>query len=321
MISRTIRPRPIPVLLVGVLALAAFVAAPPFEARGQDTNISVALVGQALIKSDVCATAPAAFEQARGYLKGVDVAFTNLEVAITPPGEKLTPRGPAAVPAPPVVIDCLKSMGFNVLSLANNHAFDLQREGIAATIGEVRKRGLVHAGTGADADAAAAAGFLDTPKGKVALVAMATGAQLVPETWAAPGRPGVNYLERFPDGRPNPEHKKRILDSVRAAARESKLVIAYHHNHYWGDPVGSGLPPDREKRIGRFETLPWAVDWARELIDAGASIYVAHGDPSLHGIEVYKGKLILHGLGNYIFESVGRNDRYGPLAYMSAVAT
>jgi poly-gamma-glutamate synthesis protein (capsule biosynthesis protein) len=322
MISRTIRLRSVPsVLLAGVLALAALVAA-PLEARGQDTNISVALVGQALIKSDVCATAPAAFEQARRYLKGVDVAFTNLEVAIAPPGQKLTPRSATAVPAPPVVIDCLKSMGFNVLSLANNHAFDLERDGIAATIGEVRKRGLVHAGTGADADAAAAAGVLDTPKGRVALVAMATGAaQLVPETWAASGRPGVNYLERLPDGRPNPEHRKRILDAVRAAARESKLVIAYHHNHYWGDPVGSGLPPDREKRIGRFETLPWAVDWARELIDAGASIYVAHGDPSLHGVEVYKGKLILHGLGNYIFESVGGNDRYGPLAYMSAVAT
>lgn len=321
MTSRTIRPRPVPVLQAGVFAVAAFVAPPPFEARGQDTNITVALVGQALIKSDVCATAPAAFEQAREYLKGVDVAFTNLEVAIAPAGEKLTPRGPLAVPAPPVVIDCLKSMGFNVLSLANNHAFDLQRDGIAATIAEVRKRGLVYAGTGVNADAAAAAGVLDTPKGKVALVAMATGAQLGPETWAAPDRPGVNYIERLPDGRPNPQHKNRILDAVRAAARESKLVIAYHHNHYWGDPVGSGLPPDREKRIERFETLPWAVDWARELIDAGASIYVAHGDPSLHGVEVYKGKLILHGLGNYIFESVGGNDRYGPLAYMSAVAT
>src|SRR5688572_22740197 len=195
MTGRAIRSVPLPILQAGVLALATSIAASP-EARSQDTNISVALVGQALIKSDVCATAPAAFEQARRYLKGVDVAFTNLEVAIAPPGHKLTPRGAAAVPAPPIVIDCLKSMGFNILSLANNHAFDLQRGGIGATIGEVSKRGLAHAGTGADADAAAAPGFLDTPKGKVALVAMATGAQVAdPETWAAPDRPGVNYLE------------------------------------------------------------------------------------------------------------------------------
>lgn len=301
--------------------LLALLAASSSVAQGEEV-MRVALVGQALIKSDICATGPASLEQARGYLTGVDVAFTNLEVAIEAPGRGLKPRSANTVPGQPVVLDCLKSMGFNLLSLANNHAFDLQREGIAATINEVKKRGFAHAGTGADADAAAAAGFLDTSKGKVALVAMATGAsQLVPDTWAAPGRAGVNYLERLPDGRPNPEHKKRILDAVRAAARESKLVIAYHHNHYWGEAMGSGLPPDREKRIQRFETLPWAVDWARELIDAGASVYVAHGDPSLHGVEVYKGKLILHGLGNFIFESVGGNDRYGPLAYMSAVAT
>ena len=321
MISRTNRARPVPVLLVGSLALAAFVGAPSFEARGQDTNISVALVGQALIKSDVCATAPAAFEQARGYLKGVDVAFTNLEVAIAPPGHKLTPRSATAVPAPPVVIDCLKSMGFNLLSLANNHALDLQRDGIAATIGEVRKRGLVHAGTGADADAAAAPGFLDTPKGKVALVAMATGAQLLdPETWAAPGRPGVNYLERLPDGRPNPQHKNRILGAVRAAARDSKLVIAYHHNHYWGDRVGWVAARSGEaNRAFRDPALGRRLGARTDR--CGGFDYIAHGDPSLHGVEVYKGKLILHGLGNYIFESVGRNDWYGPLAYMSAVAT
>lgn len=322
MIARTIQLMSLQVLQARVLALAILVAAAPAESRGQGTNIRVALVGQALIKSDICATAPAAFEQARDYLKGVDAAFTNLEVAVAPPGHKLSPRSATAVPAPPIVIDCLKSMGFNILALANNHAFDLQRDGIAATIEEVRRRGLTYAGTGTDDAAAAAPGFLDTPKGKVALVAMATGAQVAePETWAAPGRPGVNYLERLADGRPNPEHKKRILDAVRAASRDSTIVLAYHHNHYWGDPAGSGLPPDRNTQIGRFETMPWAVDWARELIDAGASIYVAHGDPSLHGVEVYKGKLILHGLGNYIFESVGGNDRYGPLAYMSAVAT
>lgn len=284
--------------------------------------IRIALVGQALIKEDICATGPEALRQAREYLGGVDVAFTNLEVAIEPAGKALKRRAENAVPAPPVVLDCLKSMGFNLLSLANNHAYDLLREGLVATIEETRARGFAFAGTGLDADQAAAAGYLDTKSGRVALVAMATGAgQLVPETWAAPGRAGVNYLERLPDGRPNPDHAKRILDSIRAAIRTGALVVAYHHNHYWGDVEGSRLPPDRERRISRFETHSWAVQWARDVIDAGASIYVAHGDPSLHGVETYRNGLILHGLGNYIFQSVGSLDRYGPLAYMSVVAT
>ena len=95
----------------------------------------------------------------------------------------------------------------NILSLANNHAFDLQRDGIAATIGEVGKRGLAYAGTGADTDAAAGAGLLDTPKGKVALVAMATGVK------SPNPRPGLRQAARgqllrpVPDGRLNPEQR------------------------------------------------------------------------------------------------------------------
>ncbi|HZM44385.1 MAG TPA: CapA family protein [Burkholderiales bacterium] len=302
-------------------AAVAAQAVPPASGEPQ-SRISIAFVGQALIKHDICKSAPESLAHARESLRGADVAFTNLEVAIQPPGLNVAPLSRDAVPAPPAVLDCLKAMGFNVLSLANNHAFDLRTAGLFATIDEVRQRGFTHAGTGADAAAAAAPGFLKTGKGRVALVAMATGAvQLVPETWAAPGRPGVNYLERMPDGRLNPEHKQRILETVRAAAREAQTVIAYHHNHDWGGARGSGLPPDREKRIGRFETQPWAIEWARELIDAGASVYVAHGDPTLHGVEIYKGRLILHGLGNYIFHSVGGTDRYGPLAYVSVVAT
>lgn len=315
-------PRALSRAVTCVLALSVTTAAAQSSTTAADESpLAIAFVGQALIKDDLCTSAPAALAHARAALRGVDVAFTNLEVAIQPAQQNL-PRRKGAVPAPPAVLDCLKAMGFTMLSLANNHAFDLGREGLFATIDEVRQRGFAHAGSGADAAAASAPAFAETGKGRVALVAMATGAvQLTPDTWAAPGRAGVNYLERMPDGRPNPEHKQRILDAVRAAARQAPLVIAYHHNHYWGEARGSGLPPDREKRTDRFETLPWAVEWARELIDAGASVYVAHGDPTLHGVEIYKGKLILHGLGNYIFHSVGGTDRYGPLAYMSVVAT
>jgi poly-gamma-glutamate synthesis protein (capsule biosynthesis protein) len=308
-------------LMAAILAFAIDGAAAQ-PSTSAERFISIAFVGQALIKHDVCTSAPASLAHAREALRGADAAFTNLEVAIQPTGQNLPTRSKSAVPAPAVVLDCLKSMGFNVISLANNHAFDLQLTGMFATIDEVRQRGFAYAGTGADAAAATAPGLLDTGKGRVALVAMATGAvQLEPETWATPTRPGVNYLERMPDGRPNPEQKQRILDAVRAAAKTAETVIAYHHNHFWGEQRGSGLPPDRDRRIDRFETQPWAIEWARELIDAGASVYVAHGDPTLHGVEIYKGRLILHGLGNYIFHSVGGADRYGPLAYVSVVVT
>ena len=85
-------------------------------------------------------------------------------------------------------------------------------------------------------------------------------------------------------------------------------MIAYHHNHIWGDLSAPACRPIARIRTGVLRPC-LGRHWARELIDAGASIYIAHGDPSLHGVEVYNGKLILHGLGNYISESVGRQYR------------
>lgn len=296
-------------------AVAQTAATPPGRA-----DLRVVLVGQALIKNDLRPLAPASVAQAREYLRGADVAFTNLEAAVAPAGAPVTPRTETAVHGMPDVIDCLRDMGFNLLSLANNHAADLREGGITITREEVGRRGFAYAGTGANAAEAAGAGYLETPAGKVALVAMASGAgQLTPNTWAGPDQPGVNFLELRPDGTLNPEQRNRILDAVRAAARQARFVIVYQHSHYWGESRGVDGPPGRERRIDRFTTPAWMETWARQLVDAGANVYVAHGNPALHGVEIYKGRLILYGLGNFIFQSQGSLDRYGPLAWYSAV--
>lgn len=291
-------------------------------ARSPGSTLRIALVGQALIHEDLRRVAPLAVEQAKGYLQGADIRFTNLETAVAPKDMTVDLRAPTVHRTGPEVLDALKDMGFNMLSMANNHAWDLGAKGLLAGIEEVSKRGFVQAGTGPDMNAAAAPGFMDTPAGKVALIAMASGASQLakPDTWAAPGRPGVNYLDLRSDGTLNPEQKFRILTSVRDAARKAKFVIVYQHTHFWAAGTGVEAPPNRETKVNRFDTPPWLVAWTHELIDAGASLFVAHGNPALHGVEIYKGRPILYGLGNYIFNSVQTLDRYGPLAYFSAVA-
>jgi poly-gamma-glutamate capsule biosynthesis protein CapA/YwtB (metallophosphatase superfamily) len=290
----------------------------------RSATLRITVVGQSSIHSDLRKTAPAAVEQARKYLGNADVRFTNLEVAVAPGDAAVEPHRNAER-VDPQVLDCLREMGFNLLSLSNNHALDLGMEGLRTTRAEVARRGFGFAGTGANLAEALAAGFVDTPAGRVGLIGMASGAegQLPPETWAAPDHAGVNFLEQRKDGTLNPEQASRILEAVRKAARESAGVIVYQHNHYWGDGQGSGLPPGRTKTISRFETHQWQVEWAHQLIDAGAILYVAHGDPSLHGVEIYKGRPIFYSLGNFIFQSplssIGL-DTYGPLAYMSAIA-
>lgn len=305
---------------VGAFFLGMVVAAAVTAVAAEKEEMRVMLVGQALIKKDLRPLAPVAVAQAREYLGGAEVVFTNLEATVAPLGARLPRRSATAVQGTPEVLECLREMGFNLLSLANNHAWDLLERGIFTTREEVARKGFVFAGTGSNAGEAANAGLLDTPAGKVALVAMASGAvQLTPETWAGPYTAGVNFLEVRPDGTLNPAQEERILNAVREAADAAPTVLVYQHNHYWGEPRGRDGPPGRERRIDRFTTPAWMEAWARRLVDAGASIYVAHGNPALHGIEIYRGRPIVYGLGNYIFQSENSLDRYGPLASLSAV--
>jgi len=312
------------VLCASVTGVLGLIAAPSEQAGKLAGPLRIKLVGQSLIRADTRSYEPLAVEQAKSYLAGADVVFTNLEVAVAAPGVPVTKENPDDMVYSPDVIDTLKAMGFNLLALGNNHSMEFGKEGLFSTIAEVEKRGIPHAGTGKNSEEAAAPAYLKTPAGTVALVGMATlGAQLTKDKWATADRPGVNYLELRQDGTLNPADKARILRAVKEAVARAQFVIVYHHNHYWGEPLAADTlpgPPKRERKVNRFDTAPWVVAWARELIDAGAGLYVSHGNPALHGVEIYKGRAILYGLGNYIFNQTGGFERFGPLAYYGAVA-
>ena len=93
----------------------------------QSTPITIVLAGQSMIRSDLRATKSAAIAPIKGLLSG-DVVFTNLEAAIAQPGETIQ-EGRGFL-TPPEALDALSAMGFNLLALSGNHAFDLRETGI-----------------------------------------------------------------------------------------------------------------------------------------------------------------------------------------------
>src|SRR5438094_2449720 len=140
--------------------------------------------------TDLRATKPAAMPVIKGLLNG-DVIFTNLEAAVALPGETIQ-EGRGFL-TPPEALDALTRMGFNLLALSGNHAFDLKETGIRNTLRETDRRKIAHAGTGNSIAEAAAAAYLQTPKGTIALVASASGL-IAPGARAIAERPGVNEL-------------------------------------------------------------------------------------------------------------------------------
>jgi poly-gamma-glutamate capsule biosynthesis protein CapA/YwtB (metallophosphatase superfamily) len=94
--------------------------------------LRITVVGQASIHSDLRKSAPAAVAQARKYLANADVRFTNLEAAAASRDAVVQPRRNAKR-VEPEVLDCLREVGFNLLSISNNHALDLGQAGLRAT--------------------------------------------------------------------------------------------------------------------------------------------------------------------------------------------
>ncbi|MDE2660959.1 MAG: CapA family protein [Acidobacteriota bacterium] len=250
------------------------------QASSDDDSIQVILLGQALIEHDPRPYLEAPLRTVTPILSSADLVFTNLEVAVRNEGCECVPtrEGTFFHGAGPAVLDYLLDIKVDLLSLANNHSWDYGAPGIASTISEATQRGFTAAGTGANLREATAPAYHELSGLKFALVAMAT-VNNPPEAAATEARAGVNML-----GLDDQADWDRNIAAIQEAARSADVVIAYQHFQV-DDPGG------------------WQRRWARATVDAGASLYVSHGQPTLSGVELYRGRPIFYGLGNFIFHT------------------
>ena len=301
----------------------------------QSPGLTITLAGQSMIRSDIRATAPSAVPVIASLLKG-DVKFTNFEGAVAEPGQpndtvpQQRPNGGWL--APLGTLDSLQAVGFNLVSLSNNHAWDLRAVGIQNTLREASKLNLVHAGIGNALDEAVAPGYLHTPKGTVALIGIASG-EVAPGGAATPTRPGVNELRvdqgskgnviGLPSDRygiplkRNEEDAQRILQSIRSAHQQADLVIVYQHNHIYDKPFGTIMSEELPERL---VPAPWIEKWTHEEVDAGADVVVMHGAPLVQGVEIYHRRPIFYDIGNFIFNLPPTSGLDEPIIWESVVA-
>jgi poly-gamma-glutamate synthesis protein (capsule biosynthesis protein) len=288
-------------------------------ALAQQSELSITLAGQSMIRSDIRASAPDAMPAIAALLKG-DVNFTNFEGTVAKPGQPndSVPFQGSGFLAPPEALDSLKALGFNLVSVSNNHSADLKVPGIQNTLEQVKRLDLAHAGIGNSVEEAVAPGFFHTAKGTVALVAMASG-EVAKGGSATANRPGVDELRVEPGNKPNEEDAQRILQSIRDASKRADLVVAYQHNHIYDKPFG---PMMQEELPERLVPPDWIKKWTHAEVDAGADIVVLHGAPLVQGIEIYHNRVIFYDLGNFIFQLVPTLVALDePIIWESVVAT
>src|ERR1700752_485840 len=158
---------------------------------------SIALAGDTMLTRKLTPFRENKFLQLRKILGSVDAVFANLEgtVHTWDEGTPGITQG-TFMTTDPALLEDLKWLGINLVSCANNHGFDYGEGGVLANIHHLDEAGLAHAGTGKNLAEATAPGYLDTPNGRVALIALT--AAFRPWNQAGEqrpdlrGRPGIN---------------------------------------------------------------------------------------------------------------------------------
>ena len=208
----------------------------------------------------------------KDILKDADVTMGNLEGVLLDEGG--TPKGCRnpdvcyVFRSPTSFAQNLADAGFDIMSLANNHAGDFGDEGRKSSMQTLDSVGIEYAG------------LLSKPYTVFSLNGMTYGfAAFAPNTGCA----SINDLET---ARATISHLDSIADIV---------IVSFH-----GGAEGSKyehVPRKHELFVG--EDRGNVYQFAHALIDAGADVIFGHGPHVTRAIEVYKERFIAYSLGNF----------------------
>lgn len=146
------------------------------------------------------------FEQVCQHLRTADVALGNQEGSIFDldgfGGHRAAEHGGGYPLSDAVTAQDIRAMGITVMSKANNHATDWGLEGLRATEQALKAAGIACAGSGASRAAARAAVYLETPRGRVGVVAAASTFTPMSEAGNTEdhirARPGISAIRARP---------------------------------------------------------------------------------------------------------------------------
>jgi poly-gamma-glutamate capsule biosynthesis protein CapA/YwtB (metallophosphatase superfamily) len=160
--------------------------------------ISMSFTGDSMISRALMPFREERFLKIRDLLHETDVRFTNGEMLFHNYEDSPTYYSQTYMRCNPKFIKDLQWFGINLMGCANNHCTDFGENGVLTNIKYLDEAEMVHAGTGKNYADAHFPAYLDTPKGRVALISATSSAR--PNARAGDqrpdmiGRPGVNLI-------------------------------------------------------------------------------------------------------------------------------
>jgi hypothetical protein len=216
------------------------------------------------------------YTEVADLLSAPDLTFANLETPIAPAADRGTRS--YVFNAPPAAARALRAAGVDLVSVANNHAFDQGRRGFLETLRQLDQAGLAWVGAGPPPAEAGPRTY------------QVNGLRLAFLAWSRFFNDDGNFCSlKEPCLRAALLDAERAVAAVRQAAASADAVVVSLH---WGDEYASA-PRSAD------------VDLAHRLADAGALVVLGHHPHVLQPVELYRradGRLavIAYSLGNFI---------------------
>ncbi len=218
------------------------------------------------------------FESVLGDVKqlieSTDYSITNFECPITYGTERpIVKHGPNLC-CTKKGIDALKWTGFKCVTLANNHFYDYGNEGVSNTIKACQENSIDTVGGGNNIKESSAILYKQIQNQTLAVINCCEHEFSI-ATETKGGSNPLNPIQQF--------------YAIREAKKKADYVLVIVH----GGHELFQLPSPRMQETYRF------------FIDAGADAVVNHHQHCFSGYEVYHGKPIVYGLGNFCFDEKG----------------
>ncbi|MFP4099325.1 CapA family protein [Coleofasciculus sp.] len=210
------------------------------------------------------------FQAVQPSLQGADLLFGNYESTLTnyPYSAKSIGGLIIAFRTPPDYASLLKEVGFDIMSVANNHSYDFSRQGFADTINNLEQAGVKALGE----------------KNQILYAN-------INDLWIAwIGFSYFNYHNSLND-------LPAAIALVEEASQNAHIVIISVH----AGAEGTGAMHVRNQTEYFFgENRGNLVKFSQTMIDHGADLILGHGPHVPRALELYKGKLIAYSLGNFM---------------------
>ncbi|MBI4808511.1 MAG: CapA family protein [Nitrosomonadales bacterium] len=211
------------------------------------------------------------FAGVRSILQDADIAFGNLEGVLSERGETTKVPGTGrqyAFRMPSRYAALLHREGFDIMNVANNHAYDFGESGFRDTLENLKQAGVTYVG----------------PRDHLATLSV-RGLNIAMLSFS--------YSSRFA----SVFELEQDAELVRLAKAQGGYVIVTFHAGAEG-PAAIWHEDREEMFFG--ENRGNVVAFSRAMIDAGADLVVGHGPHVLRSIECYKDRPIAYSLGNFI---------------------